>query len=51
MTIVTTLYALRKRLKEKELEKCINILEEERRRRALVRDDDVLKVNRGERYV
>ena len=43
MTIVTTIYAMRKRLSEKELEKMINILDDERRRRKLLRDDDIIK--------
>ena len=42
MTIITTIYSLRKRLTESQLEKLINILEDERRRRKLERDDEVI---------
>ena len=34
---------LGKRISEDELEKCINILEDERKRRNLIRDDELLK--------
>ena len=45
MTIITTIYSLRKRLTESQLEKLINILEDERRRRKLERDDEVITKN------
>ena len=43
MTFISNLYQIRKRLKEKEFEKAIVILEDERTRRNLRRDDEVLK--------
>jgi len=51
MSIISTIFALRKRLSEKEIEKLLNILEDELRRRKLVRDDDLLKVKRGLKHV
>lgn len=45
MTIITTIYSLRKRLTESQLEKLINILEDERKRRKLERDDEVITKN------
>ena len=45
MTIITTIYSLRKRLTESQLEKIINILEDERKRRKLERDDEVITKN------
>lgn len=42
MSIITQVYAMRKRLKEADLEKLINILEDERKRRSLERDDDLV---------
>lgn len=31
-----------KRISEDELEKCINVLEDERKRRKLIRDDEII---------
>ena len=45
-TFLTKLYTVRKRLNEKELEKCINLLEDERKRRSLYRSDEVVKTTK-----
>ena len=45
MSLINQVYAMRKRFKESDLEKLINILEDERKRRNLVRDDEVLNLN------
>jgi len=50
MGIVNTIRGLRTRLHENEIEDMINLLEEERKRRGLLRDDEVLK-KRGLKYV
>ena len=42
MTIISNVYSMRKRLSELQLEKLINILEDERKRRNLIRDDEVI---------
>lgn len=42
MSIIGQVYAIRKRLSEKHLEKLINILEDERKHRDLIRDDDII---------
>ena len=47
MGIINVLYGIRKRLSEKELERGINILDDERRRRELIRDDEVIKGKRN----
>jgi len=41
MTVISYIYGIRKRLDEKTLEKLINMLEDERKRRSLLRDDGV----------
>ena len=42
MGLVNAVFRLRKRLHEDELEKLINILEDERKRRGFARDNEVL---------
>ena len=41
MGIANTIYAMRKRLRSDEIEKMLNILEDERQRRGLFRDDEI----------
>lgn len=43
MGLVNAVFRLRKRLHEDELEKLINILEDERKRRGFARDDEVIQ--------
>ena len=43
MGIVNVIFGMRKRLSDKEIEKLINIGEDERKRRNLLRDDEVIK--------
>lgn len=47
MGIIGLIMTEKRRLSEEALEKCINILEDERKRRGLIRDDEVV-IRRGQ---
>jgi hypothetical protein len=46
MSLVSSIRGLRHRLSEQELEKAINLLDDERKRRGLVRSDELINTKR-----